>query len=1037
VKGSSKRSRVGQELAKGIVLLACFGASGLFLQADSLSASSKISGGYQHTLAVQTDGTVWAWGLNNVGQLGDGTRLTRLTPVQVTNLADVVAVVGGFAHSIALKADGTVWAWGWNIEGQLGDGTIIDRLTPIPVPNLAGVVTADAGDDHSLALKADGTVWAWGGNDSGQLGDGTTIDRLNPMQVSNIFGGVVNISAGDHHSLALKSDGTVWAWGRNNYGQCGVFKSTNTWAPVQVIGLAKAVAIGAGTSHSVAIKADGTVLMWGDNTSGMLGDGTQNDHVAPLPTLFKQSPAGYTAMAAGAYHSYALKAGAGGTVCSWGWNMFGQLGNGTASDTNTLAPEVISNLSLVKELAGGSGTHSIALMGDGSAKAWGANNLGQVGDGTDHNLRPWPTPVSCWNRLRAIEAGGRQSLALDSDGNIWAWGDNEYGQLGDGTTTNRSSPIRILSLDSVKRVRTKELHSLALRSDGTVWAWGWNGFGQLGDGTTVDKLSPIRITDLDEVVDICAGVRHSLALKSDGTVWAWGWNQDGQLGDGTIIDKLSPVQVIGLTGVKKIDAGDAYSIALKADGTIWAWGANYDGELGNGTFAPSILPVQVMNLDYVADVVSGSYGHCLALKADGTLWGWGWNKYGQVGDGTTSNRCIPAPVLPDDCTLPVSTGTNIIVVPKDPVTGESPVTVTFSNVIQEGSVLASSSPGAINLPSNFRLIEPFGSYYVTTTAQYDGYITICIHYAEPVGIPEESLRLYHFWDVVQSAGKPPGLDPNFDYTKSGWEDATNAGSPDIINNTICGTVTSLSPFMIGLPMEITGPATPIQVNTQVTLSVPYGHEGSALWDYDDGAIESGAVSKDGTSWIGTHSYSSPGVYSSSLRLMSEDNLAGQAEFRYIVIYDPSAGFVTGGGWIDSPVGAYTMNPGLTGKANFGFVSKYQKGASTPSGTTEFQFKAGDLNFFSSCYDWLVVAGAKAKFKGTGIINGAGSYKFMLTGIDADVNSKDAFTVDRFRIKIWTEDEHGNETVIYDNALGDDADSATTAIGGGSIVVHNK
>ena len=154
---------------------------------------------------------------------------------------------------------------------------------------------------------------------------------------------------------------------------------------------------------------------------------------------------------------------------------------------------------------------------------------------------------------------------------------------------------------------------------------------------------------------------------------------------------------------------------------------------------------------------------------------------------------------------------------------------------------------------------------------------------------------------------------------------------------------------------------------------------------------------------------------------------------YIVIYDPDDGFVTGGGWITSPEGAYTADPSLTGKANFGFVSKYKKGQSTPTGNTEFQFKAGDLNFHSDSYDWLVIAGKKAMYKGTGTINGEGNYGFMLSAIDAKLTP--STDVDLFRIKIWDKD---TEEIVYDNLLGadDDADP-TTAIGGGNIVIHKK
>jgi hypothetical protein len=159
---------------------------------------------------------------------------------------------------------------------------------------------------------------------------------------------------------------------------------------------------------------------------------------------------------------------------------------------------------------------------------------------------------------------------------------------------------------------------------------------------------------------------------------------------------------------------------------------------------------------------------------------------------------------------------------------------------------------------------------------------------------------------------------------------------------------------------------------------------------------------------------------------------------YLVVYDPGAGFVTGGGWIWSPPGAYTQNPSLEGRANFGFVSKYQKGANVPTGQTEFQFRAGDLNFHSSSYDWLVVAGAKAQYKGVGTINGSGAFKFLLTAIDADISLKDSFSIDRFRIKIWYEQD-GVEYVVYDNGLnaGDDVDMATTELEGGSIKIHTK
>jgi len=245
-----------------------------------------LAGGIYHTLALRSDGTVWAWGQNGAGQLGDGTTTNRKTPVRVLELTDVVGVAGS-NHSLALKSDGTVWAWGYNNSGQLGDGTTTDRNTPVQVLGITGVVSIAAGTWHNLALKNDGTVWAWGYNNNGQLGDGTTTLRTTPVQVLGITG-VVSIAAGSWHSLAFKNDGTVWAWGYNNYGQLGDGTTTQRNTPVQVsgltgiAGLTGVVDIAAGYFHSLALKSDGTVWAWGSNSEGLLGNGYTTNSNTPV-----------------------------------------------------------------------------------------------------------------------------------------------------------------------------------------------------------------------------------------------------------------------------------------------------------------------------------------------------------------------------------------------------------------------------------------------------------------------------------------------------------------------------------------------------------------------------------------------------------------------------------------------------------------------------------------------------------------------------------------------------------------------------------
>ena len=262
------------------------------------------------------------------------------------------------------------------------------------------------------------------------------------------------------------------------------------------------------------------------------------------------------------------------------------------------------------------------------------------------------------------------------------------------------------------------------------------------------------------------------------------------------------------------------------------------------------------------------------------------------------------------------------------------------------------------------------------------------------------------------------------------------GATDTDSTTV--TVNNVDPSVDSL----TVPIDPLQVDTKVIVSGEFSDPGTldthtAEWDWGDSITSTGAVDETlgSGSFEGIRTYYTPGVYTVKLRVTDDDDGVGTMESTtYIVVYDPSDGFVTGGGWIESPEGAYTNDPTLTGKANFEFVSKYKKGQTIPTGNIKFQSEVTDLNFHSSSYDWLVIAGPKAIFKGIGTINGVGSYGFMLSAIDEKLTP--STDVDMFRIKIW--DKDNNDAVVYDNQMGD-ADNAdpTIAIRGGNIVIHKK
>jgi alpha-tubulin suppressor-like RCC1 family protein len=358
--------------------------------------------------------------------------------------------------------------------------------------------------------------------------------------------------------------------------------------------------------------AENSVAAWGSNQYGQLGDGTGTDH--STPQLLNLS--GVAAVAAGAYHSLAVKSD--GTVWAWGQGASGQLGIAGLPPDQRYTPVQVLNLSGVAAVAAGA-YHSLAVKSDGTVWAWGANAAGQLGVGTT-TLSHFPLLVQNLSGVAAVAGGAWHSLALKSDGTVWAWGLNNSGQLGDGTTIERHTPVQVENLSGVAAVAAGggddwvPAFSLALKSDGTLWAWGDNAFGQLGDGTTIERHTPVqvRMPPLSHVTAVAAGIDHSLALKDDGTVWAWGSNQYGQLGDGTGTDHSTP-QLLNLSGVAAIAARLVHSLAVKSDGTVWAWGGNFYGELGDGTNAGHSTPVLVQNHLSGATVAVGGEYHSLAL----------------------------------------------------------------------------------------------------------------------------------------------------------------------------------------------------------------------------------------------------------------------------------------------------------------------------------------------------------------------------------------------------------------------------------------
>ncbi len=602
--------------------------------------SGTFATGRDHSLSIHADGSLWAIGNNNFGQLGTGTTTGSTAWVQVGPATNWVMVAAGTSYSLGLRADGTLWAWGSNDNGQLGvatnSGTTVANATPAQVPGTYTQIAA--GSDHSLALRADGTLWAWGWNKYGQLGtttnNGTDNANATPTQVPGT--GYTRLAAGGAHSLALRANGSLWAWGSNQYGQLGTATNSGTAVanptPTQVAGTY--IEVAAGGAHSLAVQADGSLWAWGGNQYGQLGIPVAGGTTAN-PTL-TQVAGTYTRVAAGDSHSLALRVD--GSLWAWGSNQYGQLGIATNSGTTTANPTPAQVTGTYVQVMSGS-TSSLALQADGTLYGWGSNSYGLLRTAASSSSAT-PTATGTALPTRSITMGGAFGVAVRADGTLWAWGSNGSGQLGQNPSvlSQSTSPVKIGTDNDWIMVAAGTSFVLGLKGDGRLYAWGQNRYGQLGSSTNNGTTTPVFTPTLvgTGYKYIAAGFMHSLGVQADGSLLAWGYNFYGQIANPTPASQgTAPNPTPRLVGPGYVAAagGTFFSLGLRADGTAYAWGANDRGQFGNTTNAGSgainATPTAVTGGPYVALAVGGS--HSLGLQADGTAYAWGNNASGQLG----------------------------------------------------------------------------------------------------------------------------------------------------------------------------------------------------------------------------------------------------------------------------------------------------------------------------------------------------------------------------------------------------------------------
>jgi len=680
---------------------------------ESPTSWTQIAPGSAHTLGIRSDGILFAWGSNTSGQLGDGTTVTKSSPVVIGN-SRYTFIGAATNNSFAVRTDGTLWAWGGNTTGILGDNTTITKSSPVQVV-AAGVsfVSVAGGNFHAAGIDTLGRIYAWGSGGLGQTGFNNTINRSTPLQLGT--NSWISVSAGISHTVAIRNDYTLWGWGQNSVNQLGDSTSINRSSPVQVDankkiatswtqissffdhnlavdqnfglytwGNSTAISLiiqpqswaqlSAGGSHTLAIRSDGFLYAWGAGTGGQLGT---NDAVNRSSPVLVGGTNSWNAVAAGSNFSLAIRSD--GSLWSWGSNTSNQLGDGTS--INKSSPVNIAAGNIFTKIAAG-GAHGLALRDNLSVWSWGLNNVGQLGTGTTVN-RTTPASFTIVANGDQVYAGASFAAIINTNLNLYTFGLNSSGQLGLGNTINRSIPTQVTTGFFGNLVQLVSLgfdHVLGKEvGSGLIFGWGNNNRGQLGINNTINRSAPVQIGS-GSWVTVSAGQNWSMGLlgisgfTSNGIPYAWGLNDSNQLGDGTSINRSNPVLVTGAgtSSYTQISAGWIHGAAVQNTGLMYAWGLGNNGAIGDNLAtatrsvptlvgAPNSLntgfnipnryrfPAQVAGSSYVS--VSAGQSTSVVTDELGMVYAWGLGTSGQLGDNTVISKSFPVVLFPQTFTV--------------------------------------------------------------------------------------------------------------------------------------------------------------------------------------------------------------------------------------------------------------------------------------------------------------------------------------------------------------------------------------------------
>jgi alpha-tubulin suppressor-like RCC1 family protein len=634
------------------------------------SSWSLVVNNYRSMFAIRSDGLLFGWGENSRGELGNNTVISRSSPVQIGSMSWSFVPSSQRGNNLqtiyAISSNNTLWSWGTEFGGARGDAAdqVSDRSSPSLIGNNREFTTRGSfiqlgsswsnvytslGGGQIIGKKADGTLWTWGSNVAGRLGLNDTVDRSSPTQIgSDSWSSVAIGSAG--YAIAVKDNGTLWAWGYNFDGELGDGTRIHRSSPIQ-IGSSSWLGVASGGFTSFAVRNDNTLWFWGSGFSGVSGVSTNLTRSSPVQ-IGTENIAGWSATGwkkgTPIMSSSAAAIGVDGALWTWGSGAIGQLGRNNVISTSSpgvVGGRFIFGLSSPTQVGAGTSWRYISAgflkttLIDGAtnyAYNQGANYIGQFGDNTIIS-RSTPTLLSGSNNTiptyvdpgiavawSKVDVNNSTTAAIDATSRLFMWGSETNGIIGDNSVVYRFSPVQIGS-NEWQEVSIGTDHVLAIKHDGTLWAWGGNSLGQLGKSDVTHRSSPVQVGSQNNWRSVTAGSYFSAAVDSENKLYTWGNNQYGQVGDGSTVHRSAALQIGTYGGWSRAFASNRNDVnavyAISIDGTVWSWGENTNGSLGDGTTNHRSSPVQIQSGSsrFIDITTANNNGYLLYALTDGGI----------------------------------------------------------------------------------------------------------------------------------------------------------------------------------------------------------------------------------------------------------------------------------------------------------------------------------------------------------------------------------------------------------------------------------